>query len=322
MTSPLTVVMYHYVRPLARSRFPKIKGLELEAFRAQIDYLQDRYRPVRMDEVLDAARSGRPLPERAALLTFDDGYADHYRYVFPILAERGLQGAFYVPRATALERDILDVNRVHFILAAVDDHNALAGQVAAMAEAARGRFDLPSIDELRSLYHVPNRFDPAAVNFVKRLLQHALPSSLRAEMSSELFRVYVAADAHSFSEELYMSLDQMRVMARAGMHFGGHGDRHLWMSRATPAEKAAEVAGAVDLLDAIGVPHDRRTYCYPYGDFDEASIELLKAGGFQAAFTSHPDIAELGQHPVFELPRIDTNDLAREMILPQDAHAH
>ena len=28
----LTIVMYHYVRPLALSRFPKIKGLDLTLF--------------------------------------------------------------------------------------------------------------------------------------------------------------------------------------------------------------------------------------------------------------------------------------------------
>ena len=35
----LTIVMYHYVRDLRRSRFPGIKGLSLDAFEGQLEYL-------------------------------------------------------------------------------------------------------------------------------------------------------------------------------------------------------------------------------------------------------------------------------------------
>ena len=35
----LTVVMYHYVRDLPRTRFPAIHGMRLEHFEGQLDYL-------------------------------------------------------------------------------------------------------------------------------------------------------------------------------------------------------------------------------------------------------------------------------------------
>ena len=35
--------MYHYVRDLARSRYPAIKGRTLEAFDAQLDHIAERY---------------------------------------------------------------------------------------------------------------------------------------------------------------------------------------------------------------------------------------------------------------------------------------
>jgi hypothetical protein len=39
MSSSLTIVMYHFVRDLARSRYPAIKALTVDAFRGQLDYL-------------------------------------------------------------------------------------------------------------------------------------------------------------------------------------------------------------------------------------------------------------------------------------------
>jgi hypothetical protein len=53
-----SIVMYHYVRPLrGGGRFAALKGLELDLFREQLDYLQARYTPVGWEELLDLAAS-------------------------------------------------------------------------------------------------------------------------------------------------------------------------------------------------------------------------------------------------------------------------
>lgn len=43
------------------------------------------YRPVSLDDILAARAGRRALPEKAVLLTFDDGYASTYTRVFPLL---------------------------------------------------------------------------------------------------------------------------------------------------------------------------------------------------------------------------------------------
>ncbi|SPS00173.1 poly-beta-1,6-N-acetyl-D-glucosamine N-deacetylase PgaB [Cupriavidus taiwanensis] len=52
----------------------------------QLAWLRENgYRAVSVDQVLAARRGGPPLPERAVLLTFDDGYRSFYTRVLPIL---------------------------------------------------------------------------------------------------------------------------------------------------------------------------------------------------------------------------------------------
>src|SRR5688572_27889430 len=92
-----SIVMNHYVRELRHARYPGIKGLDVEGFRGQVDYLRRHYNVVTMEDVVAALNDGDPLPEKPALLTFDDGYLDHFTNVFPILHERGLQGSFFPP---------------------------------------------------------------------------------------------------------------------------------------------------------------------------------------------------------------------------------
>ncbi len=43
------------------------------------------YQPITVDQILAANQGGPPLPEKALLLTFDDGYRSFYTRVFPIL---------------------------------------------------------------------------------------------------------------------------------------------------------------------------------------------------------------------------------------------
>lgn len=43
------------------------------------------YQPVSLQQILDAKAEGQPLPDKAVLLTFDDGYRSFYDIVFPLL---------------------------------------------------------------------------------------------------------------------------------------------------------------------------------------------------------------------------------------------
>lgn len=115
--SKLHIVMYHYVRELQVSRYPEIKGLEYSLFEQQLKFFKKNFHVVTMEQVIAYMEKKESLPERAVLLTFDDGYIDHFTYVFPMLMEFGMQGSFFVPGKVFTEHCLLDVNKIHFLLA-------------------------------------------------------------------------------------------------------------------------------------------------------------------------------------------------------------
>lgn len=54
--------------------------------REQFAWLQaNGYHPISVDQILAAEQGGKPLPEKAILLTFDDGYRSFYTDVYPLL---------------------------------------------------------------------------------------------------------------------------------------------------------------------------------------------------------------------------------------------
>lgn len=312
MNTRVTIVMYHYVRDLARSRFPRIKGLALEDFRGQLDFLQRHYQVVTMEAVLDAlANGGRGLPPRAALLTFDDGYAEHFAHVFPLLDDRGLQGSFFPPAQPVLDDKVLPVNKIHFVLAAVDRPEGLLPEVLAAIDARQGSHGLRPGAEYWAGFQEPGRYDSREVLFIKRMLQRILPEAPRNEIVDELFHRHVTGDEAAFARELYASLDQLRCMHRHGMYIGSHGYSHVWLNSLDRPSQQQEISRSLDFLRRVDPALSRWVLCYPYGGYDPVTLEVARGLGCAAGLTIDVGLADLAHNDPLRLPRLDTNDLPR-----------
>lgn len=306
----LTIVMYHYVRDLARSRYPAIKGRTVADFRGQLDWVGQHLVVVTAEQVIEAAKGGEALPDNAAWLTFDDGYVDHYTNVFPLLDERGWQGSFFVPARPVLEGKLLDVNRIHFVLAAQPDADLLVEELRIAVEAARERgAELKRWDEYVAELWGECHLDTPQVLFVKLMLQKGLPEAVRNEICDALFKRFVSIDEASFAAELYCSTDQLATMARAGMHIGSHGYDHNWYSALPPDEQARDVARSLEFLRTLGARTHDWVMCYPYGGLNADTLRAVADAGCAVGLTTRTGKAMLGTDDPLQLPRIDTIDL-------------
>lgn len=306
----IIVVMYHYVRDPGATPYPGIKGLAVERFRGQLEYLTRHYPIIGMEEVIEASDGRRTLPDKSVLLTFDDGYVDHYETVFPILMEYRIQGSFFPPAEAVLQGKVLDVNKIHFILAVRPDHTSLLAEVVSTVDRLRQEYGIPPWENLpRPVTHPQPLYDSKETAVVKALLQFALPEEPRRKILDYLFRCYVTTDEVGFSQSLYMSMGQLRRMRREGMHIGAHGYSHRWMDSLTPEEQRMEMEQSVNFLEAVGADPQCLTLCYPYGAADEGLIELAGAMGFRMGFSSRSEVSDLRRHQHLLLPRLDTNEI-------------
>ncbi len=277
--------MYHYVRPIASSRWPRIRGLELADFKSQLAYLRRNYTIVSLPDVINALDGG-DLPDNACLLTFDDGYLDHYQYVFPLLFDAKVSGAFFPIGRSVAERWVADVNKIHFLLA-----EAHIDALGAICEDMSGEHPTTA-----------GRFDDVGTTFVKSLLQR------RPELLG-------AFSEHIDADDLYMTPEHIKVMAANGMHFGVHGWNHVRFSRMTEAEQAADLDASIAFLRGLGVLPERWAMCYPYGaneDFTLFTWVLLSTRGCHAAFTTRSAVHDfVADRARYIIPRLDTNDVPR-----------
>lgn len=303
----LYIVMYHYTRDIMNSRYPRIQGLDLALFREQIQFFKEKFQIVTMEEVINAVNGRYKLPQNALLITFDDGYIDNFVYAMPILEQEKVQGSFFIPAKTFSTHDLLDVNKIHYILASANSNELILDIEERMNYYRGGEYDYAPTDDLFAEYAIADRLDCKETVFIKQMLQTVLPQNLRKKISSDLFEKYVGVSEKQLAYELYMTEEQIRTMRRHGMFIGLHGYDHYWLGNLPENEMKEDINKALDVMDEF---IDRKCWVmnYPYGNYNEQVIEHISSCGCCLGLTTEARIAYLDLDNKYKLPRFDCND--------------
>jgi peptidoglycan/xylan/chitin deacetylase (PgdA/CDA1 family) len=295
------VVTYHYIRDPEKSPFPKLKALRVSEFTAQLDWLAGVRSPVAYETFETSGPD--TLPRSVFLLTFDDGFVDHYAVALPALLARGWGGVFFVAGAAIDDPPrLLNVHRTQFLLAAMGA-DRFAEAVASAVSTTSGDTALP--------HHVEvYRYDDAPDVAAKHRLNYEMPAEEAARVLSDLFGRHVGDEA-AFARALYLSRPMIREMAAGGMTFGFHTEEHPVLSRLSREAQHQQVARGVALVREL-TGQARVPFCYPYGHahtYNADTLAVLAESGYGMAFTTARRLARPGVDARFEVPRIDTRDL-------------
>lgn len=93
------ILMYHYISELPPDADVYRRDLTVAPtqFEAHLQYLQAQgYQSVTLADVYATLTTGKPLPLKPVVLTFDDGYKDAMTGAFPLLQKYGFTGEFFI----------------------------------------------------------------------------------------------------------------------------------------------------------------------------------------------------------------------------------
>jgi peptidoglycan/xylan/chitin deacetylase (PgdA/CDA1 family) len=295
----LLVVNFHYVSAepeRGRAIFP----ISTKQLAAQVELLAASYELVSRDRLEAALRDETPLPERACLLTFDDGLRSQVELALPVLDRLGVPAIFFVPGLPLVEPRVLEVHKLHAVRERLDDEELAAILRESPVLAA-------ALDEVGDAAAVAYRYDAPLAAALKYLLNLWLPPAERARLITELFERAVGGQAE-LSSELYASKEQVVELERRGL-LGAHGYSHAALTRLAPAEIRHDLERSASVLrDLTGATP--RLLAYPYGSADAVSREVAELAaevGFAAGFTMERAVNETLEQPLL-LARIDASD--------------
>lgn len=268
------ILAYHGVLSGADDQYDYLNYnfMAAEAFERQVRYLVARFRPVSLSTVVDALIRRVPQPERSIVFTFDDGFRNNFTVAFPILRRLG------VPFTVFLTTSMIGVPGAQLWTERL--------KRAIYLTEMRGRRSVQiggSPVELQLDTALQReRSTRAAVHVMKRLPSNERDRAL-AVLEGTLGRpALTASDQERYG---FLSWEEIRTMAEAGVEFGSHTVTHPIVSTLDSATLRWEFEESKREIERQ-TGRECYSFAYPNGsraDFGPRDQAALRTAGYRCA---------------------------------------
>lgn len=306
--------MYHYVRNNELFKYDTYCR-RTDEFYSQIEFFRKHSSIVDPNDIEKLHFYLSSKEEEAYLLTFDDGYYDHYACA-KYLSSNNLSALFFPP-IDIFRNKILDVNLIHMILG---NRFYLSKEILEKVISKIKDYGF-QISYKGSVLSIENYIkflkedvpDSKSDLIIKRLLQRDLLFDKdRKKLIRKLFYEIYNEKPNEFCSDLYLTETHIKEMKRMGMCFGSHGLNHIWMSSANEKLQKNEINLSFEYLEKeLLISSDQfRVFCFPYGDYNKLTLNYLKENDVQLGFSTNSgksQINEFNQSSKLVLKRWDTN---------------
>ncbi len=290
----LQIFIFHRVLQRPDPLFPE--EWDAARFDTLLGWMRAWFQILPLDEAVRRLQQGT-LPARAAVLTFDDGYADNATVALPLLQRHGLPCSFFIAtqflNGGRMWNDTL-IEAVRACMAPQLDLRGLQGQ----GGEALGQLGLGDAASRRAA--------------ADRLI--AACKYLSPEPRQMLVEAIAQRAACALPQDLMMSTAQLRGLRDAGMQIGAHTVSHPILSRLDARQAADEMGRSKAVLEAM-LDRPVRLFAYPNGKpgddyLPDRDPGLVRELGFEAAVSTRWGVASRQDDP-FQLPRFTPWDRSR-----------
>ena len=284
----IPILTYHSVGLQGDPFFP---SLSFCLFERQVRYLSRHFRFFSFGNFLERIRNGDPLPSRSAILTFDDGYKDNFRLVFPVLRKYAVPATIFLTTGSIGTEIPLWFDRLS---------SSIKNTSRTSLEWESGQsiivLSLVSLsDRLLALSRIKE--DLKTLSNVERLLKlDILENTLGFSRYEDL-------------KDRMLNWDDIRTMDKEGIEMGGHTVSHPILRNLTSDESHAEIGTCIASIENH-LQKKVRSFAYPNGterDFNSETIDILKSYGVLGACTTIEGMASSWSQP-YAVPRIYATD--------------
>lgn len=255
-----TILTFHRVSD-SKSIF-KQGELEIREFREKVRLLKRHFNIVSIDELLNA-ESEKELPPYTVVLTVDDGYEDCYSVITPIFDEFKVPGSFFITTEGIEQGGLWNDKIGNAIINTQKDEIIVSGKKLFIG------------DEISKT----------------KVLEDCLTKCkyLTLQQRGQFINELNEACRTSFDQHDFLSEDQIRAMANAGMTIGAHTHSHPILAVEDDEVSYSEIKRSKDILEGIiGSPISH--FAYPNGmidrDFDNRHEKMLEELGFKSGFST------------------------------------
>jgi len=287
-------------------------------FAEHLRVVRDRYVPVRLRELVTAAKSGR-VPHRAVAVTFDDGYADNHHAAKPLLEIEEVPATVFVVASAIDSREEFWWDRLDRLVlhsGPLPAHLSLALGGGSVDWDIRDSGDDSVHPHADRGWSTRAETDPSTRHRIFRelwsLLQ-PLSEELREGAMRDLERQLGGGFGPRVGNLPLSSAALVELSRGQTIEIGAHGWTHSRLADLPPAARRREIGDARRRLEELtGCPVT--SFAYPYGtpqDYGSDTPRIVAEMGFDCACANVSGWIVAGVD-CFEAPRLRVFDWSGE----------
>jgi len=207
-------------------------------FVEDLDFLLRHYKPISLFDLLDCFNNRGTLPNRAFLLTFDDGFREMHDIVASILLNKGIPATFFVNSSFVDNKNLCYEHKASILVDKVKGINSIdirreIGKILA----SKKNVDASNLE--RGILSVP---------YKKRKLLDEIATIMNTDFNEYLSR-----------NKPYLTSNQIRELIKSGFSIGAHSIDHPYYSALTLEEQLTQTLECVNFV--------RHNFKLDYGAF-------------------------------------------------------
>ncbi|WP_066377190.1 MULTISPECIES: polysaccharide deacetylase family protein [unclassified Anabaena] len=304
IASKALILMYHRVAEVDLD--PWGLCVTPQNFAEQLEVLQKYAHPLSLKQFVRTYRDGN-IPNRAVVITFDDGYADNFHNAKPLLEEYNTPATVFVSTGyIGQEREFWWDELERLLL----KPGKLPEKLSLTINGSVHQWDLGTAADYTLEDYQRDRTCKAweAAPGSRMDFYYTIWQVLRPLSASE--RLQALADTHTWStskstaRQTYrpLLLEELSALADGELvEIGAHTVSHPFLSsQSTKLQRDEILQSKTDLEKILHRPVT--SFSYPFGDRTAETVELTKSVGFNCACSTNEDII-WQQSDYFQLPR-------------------
>jgi peptidoglycan/xylan/chitin deacetylase (PgdA/CDA1 family) len=248
-------------------------------FEKHLVWIKRYFNPISLSEGLILQERGC-LPRGSIAITIDDGYADSYSTIFPLLQKHELKATFFIS-TIGFEKGYLWDELVAFSIMKSKQNELTFNNI---------NYTVQTHDEkLTCLISCLNE-----IKYKSTLERNLLIDQLLIQTQNE------------GTPQQFLTKEQVVLLNKSGMGIGAHTHSHPILLKESESTALNEIQKSKTTLEDI-IQKPVEYFAYPNGkyglDFDSTHIEMVKELGFSAALSTDKGVLVNKQSEGFKIKR-------------------
>lgn len=310
LTPKTLILLYHRVAEVDSD--PWSLCVTPQHFAEHLEVLRKYTYPVQLQQLTQAIED-RKLSSRSVVITFDDGYADNLHNAKPLLEHYGIPATVFLASGyighkrefwwDELERILLQASTLPPSL-----HLSINGNTCQWELEEAAYYSKDAYQQHR-YWQIEREADSSPRHFLYRSLWQLLRPMLENERRKVLDELLAWAGAELVSRPTHRSLTLEEIFTlKQGelIEVGAHTVTHPLLSALPATLQRNEIQQSkADLEEIVG--HQVSSFAYPYGDYTNETVALVREAGFARACSTIADGVRR-RSDCFQLPRVVVED--------------